>query len=134
MPGQIWEWHSTEEQKSHRSQETNSRKRMIPPRLPRVPKQGNAGTNKRLSMQSIGRTTRTTTMDFWRNILAVVQVAAAASAINFEEVKSAPMARFHRVGEVFPDALYGHIIVTFDVAELNETNEESPEGDIVQAG
>jgi hypothetical protein len=28
------------------------------------------------------------------------------------------MARFHRVGEVFPDTLYGHIIVTFDVAEL----------------
>jgi predicted nucleic acid-binding protein len=56
-------------------------------------------------------------MDFWRYILAVAQVAAAAQ-INFEEVKSAPMARFHRVGEVFPDALYGHIIVTFDVAEL----------------
>jgi hypothetical protein len=56
-------------------------------------------------------------MDFWRYILAVAQVAAAA-AINFEEVKSAPMARFNRVGEVFPDALYGQIIVTFDVAEL----------------
>jgi hypothetical protein len=28
------------------------------------------------------------------------------------------MARFHRVGEVFPDALYRHIIVSFDVAEL----------------
>jgi hypothetical protein len=28
------------------------------------------------------------------------------------------MARFHRVGEVFPDALYGHIIITFNVAVL----------------
>jgi hypothetical protein len=80
-PGQIWEWHSTEEQKSQRSQETNFWKRM-----------------------SIRRTTRATTMDFWRNILAVAQVAAAAAAINFEEVKSAPMARFHRVGEVIPSS------------------------------
>jgi hypothetical protein len=55
-------------------------------------------------------------MDFWRCLLAVVQVAAVQ--INFNEVKSALMACFHRVGEVFPDALYGHIIVTFDVAEL----------------
>jgi hypothetical protein len=28
------------------------------------------------------------------------------------------MARFHRVGEVFSDALYGHIIVSFNGAEL----------------
>jgi hypothetical protein len=58
-----------------------------------------------------------TTMDFWRYLLAVAQVAAAVQ-LNFDEVKSAPMARFHRVGEVFPDALYGLIIVSFDVAEL----------------
>jgi hypothetical protein len=56
-------------------------------------------------------------MDFWRCLLAIAQVAAAVQ-INLEEVNSAPMARFLRVGEVFPDALYGHIIVTFDVAEL----------------
>jgi hypothetical protein len=56
-------------------------------------------------------------MDFWRYILAVAQVAAAVQ-IDFDELKSAPMARFHRVGEVFPDALYGHIIVSFDVANL----------------
>jgi hypothetical protein len=28
------------------------------------------------------------------------------------------MARFHSIGQVFPDALYGHIIITFDVAVL----------------
>jgi hypothetical protein len=56
-------------------------------------------------------------MDFWRYMLALAQVAAVAQ-IDFEEVKSAPMGRYNRVGEVFPDALYGHIIVTFDVAEL----------------
>jgi hypothetical protein len=69
------------------------------------------------SIQSIRGTTRETTMDFWRYLLAVGQVAAAIH-INFDEVKSALMARFHRVGEVFPDALYGHIIVSLDVAEL----------------
>jgi hypothetical protein len=56
-------------------------------------------------------------MDFGRYILAVAQVAAAAQ-IDFEEVKSALMARFHRVGEVFPDALYGHIIVNFNMTKL----------------
>jgi hypothetical protein len=34
-----------------------------------------------------------------------------------EEVNSAPMASFHKVGEIFPDALYGHIIVTFNMAK-----------------
>jgi hypothetical protein len=57
-------------------------------------------------------------MDFWRYLLSVAQVAAAAVQIDFDEVKSAPMAPFHKVGEVFPDVLYGHIIVSFDVAEL----------------
>jgi hypothetical protein len=56
-------------------------------------------------------------MDFWRCLLAVAQVTAAVQ-IDFDEVKTALMAGFHRVGEVFPDALYGHIIVSFDVAEL----------------
>jgi hypothetical protein len=56
-------------------------------------------------------------MEFWRYLLAVAQVAAAVQ-INFDEEKSAQMARFHRVGEVFQDALYGHIIISFDVAEL----------------
>jgi hypothetical protein len=44
-------------------------------------------------------------MDFWRYLLVVAQVAAAVQ-IDFDEVKSAPMGRFHRVGEVFPAALY----------------------------
>jgi uncharacterized membrane protein YhaH (DUF805 family) len=65
-------------------------------------------------IQSIRGTTRE--LDFWRCLLAVAQVAAVL--IIFDEVKSAPMAHFHRVGEVFPDALYSHIIVTFDMAEL----------------
>jgi hypothetical protein len=69
------------------------------------------------SIQSIRGTTRETTMDFWRYLLAVGQVAAAIH-INFDEVKSALMARFHRVGEVFPDTFYGHIMVSLDVAEL----------------
>jgi hypothetical protein len=38
------------------------------------------------------------------------------------------MARFHRVGEVFPDALYGHIIVSFDVAELRGQIKDLQEG------
>jgi hypothetical protein len=38
------------------------------------------------------------------------------------------MARFHRVGELFPDALYGHIIITFDVAELRGQMKELQEG------
>jgi hypothetical protein len=69
------------------------------------------------SIQSIRGTTRETTMDFWRYLLAVAQVAAAVQ-IDFDEVKSALMARFHKVREVFPDALYGQIIVSFNVAEL----------------
>jgi hypothetical protein len=28
------------------------------------------------------------------------------------------MARFHSIGQVFQDALYGHIIIMFDVAVL----------------
>jgi hypothetical protein len=59
-------------------------------------------TNTR-SSQSV-RTTRETAMDFWRCLLAVAQVAAAVQ-IDFDKVESTPMARFHRVGEVFPDAL-----------------------------
>jgi hypothetical protein len=68
-------------------------------------------------IQSIRGTTRETAMDFWRCLLGVAQVADAVQ-INFDKVETAPMARFHRVGEVFPDALYGHIIITFDVAVL----------------
>jgi hypothetical protein len=66
-------------------------------------------------------------MDFWRCLLATVQVAAAVQ-IEFDEVESAPMARFHRMGEVFPDALYGHIIITFDVAELRGQMKHLQEG------
>jgi hypothetical protein len=44
------------------------------------------------------------------------------------------MARFHRVGEVFPDPLYGHIIVTFDVANLRGHMKNLQKGDIIQAG
>jgi hypothetical protein len=62
-------------------------------------------------------------MDLWRIILAIAQVAAAAAQneiLVFNEVESAPMVRFHGIGQVFPDALYGHIIVTFDVALLRQ--------------
>jgi hypothetical protein len=38
------------------------------------------------------------------------------------------MARFHRVWEVFPGALYGHIIVTFDVAVLRGQMKDLKEG------
>jgi hypothetical protein len=65
-------------------------------------------------------------MDFWRCLLAVAQVAAVQ--IDFDAMKRAPMARFHRVGEVFPDALYGYIIVTFDVAELRGQIKDLQEG------
>jgi hypothetical protein len=66
-------------------------------------------------------------MDFWRCLLAISQVAAAVQ-IEFEKVESAPMAPFHRVGEVFPDALYGHIIITFDVAVLRGHMKDLQEG------
>jgi hypothetical protein len=69
------------------------------------------------SIQLIRGTTREATMDFGRILLAISQVAAA-NEILFDKVESAPMARFHSIGQVFPDALYGHIIVTFDMAAL----------------
>jgi hypothetical protein len=62
------------------------------------------------SIQSIRRTAREATMDFWRILLAISQVAAA-NEILFDKVESAPMGRFHSIGQVFPDALYGHIII-----------------------
>jgi hypothetical protein len=62
-------------------------------------------------------TTSETAMDFWRCLLAVARVAAAVQ-IDFDKVESAPIARSHRVGEVFPAALYSHIIISFDVAVL----------------
>jgi hypothetical protein len=47
-------------------------------------------------------------MDVWRIILAIAQVAAAAKheEVVFNRVESAPMARFHGIGQLFPDALY----------------------------
>jgi hypothetical protein len=38
------------------------------------------------------------------------------------------MARFYGIGHVFPDARYGHIIVTFDVALLRKQIQELQEG------
>jgi hypothetical protein len=38
------------------------------------------------------------------------------------------MAPFHGIGQVFPDALYGHIVVTFDVALLRQEIKELQEG------
>jgi hypothetical protein len=70
-------------------------------------------------------------MDVWRIILAIAQVAAAAAQneiVVFNEVESAPMARFPGIGQVFPDTRYGHIIVTFDVALLRKQIQELQEG------
>jgi hypothetical protein len=88
-----------------------------------------AATNTH-SIQSIHGATGEATMDIWRIILAIVQVTAAAAEheIMFNKVESAPMARFHGIGQVFPDALYGHIIVTFDVALLRLQIKELQEG------
>jgi hypothetical protein len=84
------------------------------------------------SIQSINGTTREATMEVWRILLAIAQVAGATAAaeheIMFNKVESAPMARFHSIGQVFPDALYGHIIVTFDVALLRLQIKELQEG------
>jgi hypothetical protein len=63
----------------------------------------------------------------WRILLAISQVAAAVQ-IEFKKVESAPMARFHSIGQVFPDALYGHIIITFDVAVLRGQIKDLQEG------
>jgi hypothetical protein len=38
------------------------------------------------------------------------------------------MTRFHRVGEVYPDVLYGHNIITFDVAVLRGQMKDLQEG------
>jgi hypothetical protein len=38
------------------------------------------------------------------------------------------MARFHRMGEFFQDALYGHVIVTFNVAELRGQMKDLQQG------
>jgi hypothetical protein len=69
-------------------------------------------------------------MDIWRIILAVAQVAAAAKhkEVVFNRVESAPMARFHGIGQVFTNALYGHIVVTFDVALLRQEIKELQQG------
>jgi hypothetical protein len=69
-------------------------------------------------------------MDVWRILLAIAQVAAAAAEneIMFNKVESAPMARFHSIGQVFLDALYGHIIIMFDVALLRLHIKELQEG------
>jgi hypothetical protein len=68
-------------------------------------------------------------MDIWRIILAIAQVAAAQNEIAvFDEVESAPMARFHSIGQVFPDALYGHIVVMFNMALLRQEIKELQEG------
>jgi hypothetical protein len=72
-------------------------------------------------------TTREATMDVWRILLAILQVAAA-NEILFDKVESTPMARFHSIGQLFPDALYGHIIITFDVALLRGQIKELQEG------
>jgi hypothetical protein len=66
-------------------------------------------------------------MDIWRILLAISQVAAA-NQIEFDKVESAPMACFHSIGQVFPDALYGHIIITFDVAVLRGQIKDLQEG------
>jgi hypothetical protein len=66
-------------------------------------------------------------MDIWRILLAFSQVAAA-NQIEFDKVESAPMARFHSIGQVFPDALYGHIIIMFDVALLRGQIKDLQEG------
>jgi hypothetical protein len=66
-------------------------------------------------------------MDVWRIILAILQVAAA-NEILFDKVESAPMARFHSIGQVFPDALYGHIIITFEVGLLRKQIKELQQG------
>jgi hypothetical protein len=71
-------------------------------------------------------------MDIWGIILAVAQVTAAAEndevKVLFERVDSAPMARFHEIGQVFPDARYRHIVVTFDVALLRKEIKELQQG------
>jgi hypothetical protein len=66
-------------------------------------------------------------MDIWRILLAISQVAAA-NQIEFKKVESAPMARFHSIRQVFPDTLYGHIIITFDVAVLRGQIKDLQEG------
>jgi hypothetical protein len=66
-------------------------------------------------------------MDVWRILLAISQVAAA-NEILLDKVESAPMARFHCIGQVFPDVLYCHIIITFDVALLRGQIKELQEG------
>jgi hypothetical protein len=71
-------------------------------------------------------------MDIWGIILAVAQVAAAAKhdevQVLLKWVESAPMALFHGIGQVFPDARYGHIVVTFDVALLRQEIKELQQG------
>jgi hypothetical protein len=69
-------------------------------------------------------------MDVWRILLAIAQLAAAAAEneIMFNKVERTPMARFHSIGQVFPDALYDHIIITFDVALLRLQIKELQEG------
>jgi hypothetical protein len=89
-----------------------------------------AGRRSRPSIQSLIGSGREATMDVWRIILAIAQVAAAAKheEVVFNRVESAPMARFHGIGQVFQDAPDGPIVVTFDVALLQQEIKELQEG------
>jgi hypothetical protein len=78
------------------------------------------------SLQSIHGTTRKATINVWRILLAISQVAAAAAANEIMLDKA--MERFHSIGQVFPDPLYGHIIIMFDVALLWIQIKELQEG------
>jgi hypothetical protein len=109
-----------------------SRKKILP-WLPMAPQRSlcrdraNFAAANEHSIQSIRGTTREATMDIWRILLAISQVAAA-NQIQFDKVESVPMARFHSIGQVFPEALYGHIIIKFDVAVLRGQIKDLQEG------
>jgi hypothetical protein len=89
-------------------------------------------TSDALSIQSFIRSTSEVTMDIWKIILAVAQVAGAAKheevQVLFERVEKAPMVRFNVIRQVFPDARYGHIVVACDMALLGQEIKELQQG------
>lgn len=56
--------------------------------------------------------------------MVIALLLRTASTANFTEVGEAPVARFHKIGTVTPNAIFGHIIISFNVSEIRRQTTE----------